>query len=236
VCALSHLLWRVAGDGPFERSGRSMHEEANVFPGSAQPVLLGRGVQRNMTHIACLLVTAALGGACAGHKEVARARPYTPAEYRLGVEDVVQVAVFREPELGVTAPVRPDGKLTIPAVGEIAAAGRTARELEEDIGAKLKGRISAPVVSVVVKEVNAARVFVLGEVARPGAYPLRGAMTVLQVLALAGGVTDFAARGDIVILRRGNQGGDVTRIPVDYSEAVKGTTVDLYPGDTVVVP
>jgi polysaccharide export outer membrane protein len=181
-----------------------------------------------------LAVTAA-GAGCAGSHGTDHPRPPAPTEYKIGVEDLVQISVWREPELGVTAPVRPDGKLTVPAVGEIVAAGRTARELEEDVAARLRARITSPVVSVVVKEVNASRVFVLGEVPKPGAYPLRGAMNVLQALALAGGLTDFAAKGSIVILRR-NDKGETQRINVDYNDAVKGDAVQLYPGDTVVVP
>jgi polysaccharide biosynthesis/export protein len=183
--------------------------------------------------MALALVLAGCGGSTSD--AVRKTRPFAPAEYRLGVEDVVEVAVWKEPELSVTAPVRPDGKLTVPVAGEIVAAGRTAHELEQEIVHKLSVRIAAPVVTVVVKEVNASRVFVLGEVTKPGAYPLRGAMTVVQALALAGGMTEFAKRSDIVILRPTSTGAQ-ERLQLDYEDAVKSAAIMLSPGDTVVVP
>jgi polysaccharide export outer membrane protein len=167
--------------------------------------------------------------------EIKKTAPYTPGEYRIGVEDVVQVTVWKEPELDVTAPVRPDGKMTVPVAGEIVAKGRTAHELEAEIGQKLMSRIASPVVTVVVKEVNASRVFVIGEVTKPGMYPLRGAMTVVQALALAGGMTEFAKRSDIVILRRTTAGAQ-QRLSLDYEDALKGDAIELIPGDTVLVP
>jgi polysaccharide export outer membrane protein len=149
---------------------------------------------------------------------------------------VVQVSIWREPELGVVAPVRPDGRITVPVVGEVDAAGHTAHQLETELAARMASRISSPVVNVVVKEVNASRVFVLGEVAKPGAYPLRGALTIVQALAMAGGLTEFAGRSHIVILRRTSEGKQA-RLQLDYDDALKGErTIELIPGDTVVVP
>ncbi len=176
-------------------------------------------------------------GACGGPTSMAakEARPFQPQEYRIGVEDVLEIAVWREPELSKTVPVRPDGKITIPVAGEVVAAGRTAHELEEELAKKFSARIATPTISVVVKEVNASRVFVLGEVAKPGAYPMRGAMTIMQALAVAGGTTEFADKGDIVILRRGDAGAQ-TRLPVNLNDALRGDTIELVPGDTVVVP
>jgi polysaccharide export outer membrane protein len=180
---------------------------------------------------ALLLVVAG----CASGGGAPRTPRYAPTEYRLGVEDLVQITVWREPDLDVVAPVRPDGRISVPLAGEIDAAGKTARELEQTIAGRLDGRIASPVVSVVVKELNAGRVFVLGEVVKPGAYPLRGAMTVLQALALAGGLTEFASKSGIVLLHAGDD-GKVVRYYVDYDEAVRGTAYELAPGDTVVVP
>jgi polysaccharide export outer membrane protein len=181
-----------------------------------------------------LLLLAAVAAACAAGGAAPRTPRYAPGEYRLGVEDLVQVTVWREPDLDVVAPVRPDGRISVPLVGDIEAEGRTARELEQTITTHLADRIASPVVSVVVKELNASRVFVLGEVAKPGAYPLRGAMTVLQALALAGGLTEFASKGGIVLLHPEN--GRIVRYAVDYDDAVRGAAYELAPGDTVVVP
>lgn len=183
------------------------------------------------------LAAVALAAGCGGTTSQAarETRPFAPSEYRIGVEDVLEIAVWKEPQLSTTAPVRPDGKVTVPVAGEIAAAGKTPKELEAILAEKLATRIASPSVSVVVKEVNAARVFVLGEVAKPGAYPMRGSMTVVQALAVAGGMTEFADKGDIVILRRGGDGGQ-TRLNVDFGDALKGAPIELVPGDTVVVP
>jgi polysaccharide export outer membrane protein len=169
--------------------------------------------------------------------EVRDQRPFAPSEYRVGVEDVLEIAVWREPELSTTAPIRPDGKVSVPVAGEIQAVGKTAHELEDELAKKLSGRIANPTVVVVVKEVNASRVFVLGEVAKPGAYPMRGAMTVIQALALAGGMTEFANKGDITILRRMDGGGGQRSLHLDFNDAVKSNApIELVPGDTVVVP
>lgn len=191
-----------------------------------------------MQRWSCLALAAlALAGGCGGATSQAarETRPFAPSEYRIGVEDLLEIAVWKEPQLSTTAPVRPDGKITVPVAGEIAAAGKTPKELEALLAEKLATRIASPTVSVVVKEVNAARVFVLGEVAKPGVYPMRGSMTVVQALAVAGGMTEFADKDDIVILRRGDNGGQ-TRLNVDFGDALKGSPIELVPGDTVVVP
>jgi polysaccharide export outer membrane protein len=179
---------------------------------------------------------ASLAG-CGGSTSPAatQAPPFAPKEYRIGVEDVIEIAVWKEPDLSTTAPVRPDGKVTVPLAGEVTAAGRTAHELEAELAEKFATRIAAPTVTVVVKELNASRVFVLGEVAKPGAYPMRGALTVVQALALAGGMTEFADKGGIVILRR--DGASQQRLRLDFDDAVRGAAaIELVPGDTVVVP
>ncbi|MFH0903445.1 MAG: polysaccharide biosynthesis/export family protein [Pseudomonadota bacterium] len=188
--------------------------------------------------MAWLVVALAVGCGCG--RETAKLARTTPrpqrVEYRIGVEDVVEVVVWREPQLSVAVPVRPDGRLTVPLAGDLAAAGRTAAELEKEIAARLEKNLNSPAVTVIVKEINAARVFLLGEVARPGAYPLRGSLTALQALAVAGGLTEFARRNHIVILRT-NADGQVIRLPFDYQAAVAGRNwFGLEPGDTVVVP
>jgi polysaccharide export outer membrane protein len=185
--------------------------------------------------LTALVMTASVAG-CGGSTSAAarQARPYNPGEYRIGVEDLLEITVWKEPQLSTTAPVRPDGKVTVPVAGEIQAAGHTAKELEASLAKKLSERIASPEVTVVVKEVNASRVFILGEVAKPGAYPMRGAMTVVQALALAGGLTEFADRNDIVILRRGDAGAQ-QKLKLDLSDAY-GTPIELAPVDTVVVP
>ncbi len=159
------------------------------------------------------------------------------AEYRIGREDVVAVEVWKDPNLSAKEPVRPDGKISLPMIGDIVAEGRTAKELQKEIAGRLEPMVHEPVVSVQVAEINAAKFFVLGEVNHPGAYPARGTMNVLQALAIAGGPTEWANRGGIVVIRH-DDGGREARYHVNYREVVSGKAqaIQLVPGDTVFVP
>jgi polysaccharide export outer membrane protein len=163
--------------------------------------------------------------------------PVVNSEYRIGKEDVVAVEVWKDPALSAKVPVRPDGKITLPMIGDLVAEGRTAKELQAEVAHKLAPMVNEPVVAVMVSEVNAARFFVLGEVAHPGAYPVRSAMNVLQALALAGGPTEWANRGGIVVIRHAGDGKE-QRYNVNYREVVSGKAqaIQLIPGDTVFVP
>jgi len=176
-----------------------------------------------------------LAAGCA-HETTPPPNPPT-AEYRIGKEDVVAVDVWKDPTLSAKEPVRPDGKISLPMIGEITAEGRTAKQLEKEITARLTPMVNEPVVSVQVAEINAAKFFVLGEVAHAGAYPVRGTMNVLQALAIAGGPTEYANRGGIVVIRRGGDGKEA-RFNVNYREVVSGKAqaIQLIPGDTVFVP
>jgi polysaccharide export outer membrane protein len=158
-------------------------------------------------------------------------------EYRLGREDVVEVSVWRDNDLSRVVPVRPDGKIAMPLVGELQAEGKTAPELAEEIRTKLGPFVENPRVTVIVREVNARKVFVLGEVQKPGSFPLRGDMTVLQALAQAGGLAQFADPDGIVLVREHD--GKVERYNVKYSDMVDGNqnrAVFLSSGDTIYVP
>ncbi len=168
-----------------------------------------------------LLPAVALMG-CGGSTSTAvrEARPFAPTEYRIGIEDLLEINVWREPQLSTTAPVRPDGKVTVPVAGEVEAAGHTAKELEALLTKKLSERIASPTVTVVVKEINGSRVFVLGEVTRPGGFPLRGPMSVVQAIALAGGRTEFA-RDEVVWLRQ-KSGAKTERVSLSFDDLVKG--------------
>ena len=157
--------------------------------------------------------------------------------YRIGREDVLDVAVWRDADLSRTLPVRPDGFISLPMVGEVRAEGRTPNELADELREALKAYVQEPRVTVIVREVNSSRVFITGEVANPGAYPLRGRVSILQAIALAGGFTDFADRDCIVVLRRTSPDGKY--IPVSYSDLVeepeKFEPLILRPGDTIIV-
>jgi len=161
----------------------------------------------------------------------------TDQPYRIGREDVLDVAVWRDADLSRTLPVRPDGFISLPMVGEVRAEGRTPNELADELREALKAYVQEPRVTVIVREVNSSRVFITGEVANPGAYPLRGRVSIIQAIALAGGFTDFADRDGIVVLRRSSQDGKY--IPVSYSDLVeepeKFEPLILRPGDTIIV-
>jgi polysaccharide biosynthesis/export protein len=158
--------------------------------------------------------------------------------FRIGREDVLDIAVWRDADLSRVLPVRPDGYITMPMAGEVMAAGKTPTELADEIKAKLSPFVQDPRITVIVREVNSSRVFVTGEVTHPGVYPLRGRVSLLQIIAQAGGFTDFADSDDIVVIRA----DDKTRhIPIRYSDMVKADAegerdLILRPGDTIVVP
>lgn len=170
----------------------------------------------------------------------ATARPPQMAEldgaYRIGQEDVIEVAIFQAPDLSRTVPVRPDGKISLPLLGDIEVAGMTAADLAEDLRHRLDGLVQTPRVTVIVREINAARVYVIGEVAHPGAFPIRGRMDAIQALALAGGLGDFASRGKILLIRKGADGD--LRYVLDYDDLIENaaSVPRLQPGDTLYVP
>jgi polysaccharide export outer membrane protein len=158
-------------------------------------------------------------------------------EYVIGREDVIDVQVWKDPTLSAKVPVRPDGKISLPMVGEVSAEGRTAPDLKKEITERLKPFVESPVVGVMVTEINAAKFFVLGEVAHPGAFPVRGPCNVIQALALAGGPTEFASPRSVVVIRRGKDGVE-HRFKVDARDVLAGNAraISLLPGDTVFVP
>jgi len=159
--------------------------------------------------------------------------------YVIGVDDLLAINVWKEPEVSKTVPVRSDGKISLPLAGEVQASGQTPLQLEQALTAKLKSFISEPVVTVIVERINSQKFNVLGQVAKPGSYPLAGASTVLDAIALAGGFRDFAKQKSIYVLRK-NPDGTESRIPFNYKKVIKGRNVaqniKLQPGDTIVVP
>lgn len=161
------------------------------------------------------------------------------AAYVIGSSDVLAITVWKEPEISRSIPVRPDGKISLPLVGELQAAGRTPLQLEQDISGKLKAYITNPDVNVMVQQINSAKFNVLGRVAKPGSFPLASTTTVLDAIATAGGFQDFAKEKGIYILRA-TPGGSQTRLPFNYKDVIKGKhpeqNMKLQPGDTIVVP
>jgi polysaccharide export outer membrane protein len=156
-------------------------------------------------------------------------------DYELGPGDLIHVSVWHEQELTQTAVVRPDGKISLPLAGEIPVAGKTAVEAQLLVSSKLLRFITDPQVTVSVLEIHSRQVFITGQVQRPGSYPLTGSVSVLQLIASAGGLTQYAHRKGIVILDTKNQ----AMAKFDYTNTIKGKVKDerpLQPGDTVVVP
>jgi len=162
----------------------------------------------------------------------------TDPTYKIGAQDVIRVDVWREDQLTRTVPVRPDGKITLPLLNDVQAAGMTPMELASVIREELKKFITNPQVTVSVTEINSRRIYVNGEVNKSGAYQLLPHMTILQALSGSGGFTAFARVKNIYILRM--QKGAPVRIPFNYKEAIKGKNseqnIELEPGDTIVVP
>jgi polysaccharide export outer membrane protein len=160
------------------------------------------------------------------------------ANYKIGPQDVLRIDVWKENEISRSVPVRPDGKISLPLLNDVQAAGLTAMELANNISEGLKKFITNPQVTVSVTDINSRRVYVTGEVTRPGAYPLLPNMTVLQALTSASGFTQFARTKKIYVLR--NEGGKQVKYPFNYNEVVKGKmpeeNIMLQSGDTIVVP
>ena len=152
---------------------------------------------------------------------------YGGSEFRLGPDDVIEVFVWKEPELSTTVVVRPDGKVSLPLIGELPTSGKTAVELQREIGDKLTQYLSDPIVNVMVKEVNSAKVSVLGEVKTPGIYKIKDRATVLDVIALAGGFTEYAKRNKVTIIRPASS-GEQKRIMLNVDDQIKSSKGDLF--------
>jgi polysaccharide biosynthesis/export protein len=157
--------------------------------------------------------------------------------YAIGADDVLLVSVWKEPDLTMTLPVRPDGNISLPLLSDVPAAGLTPTQLAASITEKLRKYVADPRVTVIVTQINSQKVYVTGEVQHTGAIPLLPNMTVLQALADAG-FTQFANTKGIYVLR--TQSGQQQKIAVNYKRLVKGQGIDqnviLKPGDTIVVP
>lgn len=161
-----------------------------------------------------------------------------PDDYKIGPQDHVRIDVWKEPDITRTIPVRPDGKISLPILNDIQAAGLTAMQLADNIRVALTKYITNPQVTVTVTEINSRRIFLTGEVARSGALPLLPNMTVLQALSSVGGFTQFARRTKIYVLRV--EDAKQVKYPFNYKEVIKGNhpeeNILLQNGDVIVVP
>lgn len=190
-----------------------------------------------------VLGCAALGALAGDNRPVApvanapQPTAFGQGEYRVGPEDVLDVFVWKDTDLTKTVPVRPDGKISLPLIGELEASGKTATQLQAEVTTLLQKFMSAPVVTVTVKEINCPKISVLGQVNKPDRYRIRQRITVLEAVAMAGGFTEFAKRDKITIIRQ-TGGKSETRMQIDLKKVLKegrGEAFYLEPFDTVYV-
>ena len=187
-----------------------------------------------------VLVLAALvscGGAAAAQPQAGDVSA-VPGGYRIGAEDILQVSVFGNEALSRTVAVRPDGMISLPLINDVKAAGLTPMELRESLRQKLIEFVPSPEIAVIVTEVRSLMISVIGQVMKPGRYDLRAAATVVDALALAGGLKEFASRSNIVVIRL--EGGAKKKLPFDYKKLISAKdpqeNFPLRPGDIVMVP
>ncbi len=170
--------------------------------------------------------------------DAATSKPHNDS-FIIGNDDMLAISVWKEPDLTKTIPVRSDGKISLPLVGELQATGRTPLQLEQDISAKLQSYITTPEVTVIVEQINSKKFNILGEITKPGSFSLSLAPTVVDAIAAAGGLRDFAKKTGIYILRQ-TASGTETKIPFNYKDFLKGKHIEqnikLEPGDTIIVP
>lgn len=161
-----------------------------------------------------------------------------PPEYVIGPEDVLGINFWRDTDMTGDVTVRPDGRVTLPLIGDLSAAGLTPEQFKEVVHKAASKLIADPSVTVIVRQINSRKVFITGQVTTPGAYPLTSQRTVMQLIALAGGLTEYADKKDITIMRVEN--GQTRSFRFNYSDVSKGKNlaqnIVLAPGDTVVVP
>jgi len=158
------------------------------------------------------------------------------ADYHLGAGDKLRIEVYKDPQLSQSVQIRPDGKITLPLVGDVVATGMTPIELRDSLAKSLTEYITNPTVTVIVVEAESAHAFVMGEVTHPGPVQLHGPMTILQALAMAGGFKEFANTKDVKVLRP--KGNGLETLHFNYKDVLSGEAKPFYlkSGDTVIVP
>jgi polysaccharide biosynthesis/export protein len=189
-----------------------------------------------------LAQTAAAGATSAATAPIppsaADASVTSPSDYVIGPDDQLSVVFWRDKDLSADVVVRPDGKISLPLLNDVQAGGLTPEELRQRVTEEAKRFVEDPTASIVVKQINSRKVFVTGEVEKPGTYPLSGPTTVLQLIAAAGGLKEYAAKEKIVVLRR--EGGREVNFRFNYKQVIQqknpAQNIELKPGDTIVVP
>ncbi len=191
--------------------------------------------------VAAVVLLALVGAASASERKDDKKQPPQPPalsdEYRLGPGDKLRIEVYKDPQLSQSVQIRPDGKITLPLVGDVEAAGKTPIELRDVLAGSLKEFMNNPTVTVIVVEAVASQVFVMGEVSHPGSMQLHGPTTILQAIAMAGGFKEFANTKDVRVLRP-NANGSMQQLRFNYKDVLNGDAKPFYlrSGDTVIVP
>lgn len=161
-------------------------------------------------------------------------------DYSIGKEDLLEISVWKSPELSLSTIVRPDGMISLPLIGEVRADGHTPNELKQAIEERLKEFKQEPIVSVIIRESNSKSIYITGEILKPGKYPLRSDTTITQAIALAGGFSQWADKDKITLIRKSPLNPEGNRVIIKYSDIVAGknlrANILLRPGDTVIVP
>lgn len=190
---------------------------------------------RTLFGIVFLVVFASVAGAADVDKATIPMAIGGP-DYRLGPEDLIDVFVWKEPDLSTTVVIRPDGKISLPLASELEASGKTASELQQEITERLRRYLKEPIVNVMVKQINSLKISVLGEVRKPDVYRIKNRVTVLDAIAMAGGFTDLARPNRVVVLRSTPSGQQRIKINVKQTVADEsGALFYLLPQDTVYV-
>lgn len=163
----------------------------------------------------------------------------SPNAYAIGIGDILEISVWKNPDLSATVPVRPDGRISVPLLGDVQAAGMTPLALKQTLTDSYKDYVTAPGVSVVVKEIHSRKIYITGEVKTPGSYDLPPRGKLMQAVALAGGLTPYA-KGRIVVLRDGRDGRQDRHYEIELKAIISGKkpqdNILLLPGDTLFVP
>lgn len=208
-----------------------------AFAQAAAPVAAKSPAQASVSSAPSAVPTA---GPAAQHQTGEKSSLIVTKEYIIGPEDVLEITVWRNQDLSKVVAVRPDGRISMPLIGDVTAVGRTPSQLTEEITSRLKEFKENPSIAIVVKEVNSYAVFILGEVQKPGKYPLKSKTTLLQGITMAGGFTQTAARNKMVVFRFVDNAIGDERMKASYDDIVlrdgSRQNVELKPGDTVVVP
>src|SRR5438874_1053729 len=189
---------------------------------------MNTGARMRFTIITVFIVGAFLSTAFAQRPALNPiARAYGESEFKLGPDDVVEVFVYKEQELSTTVVVRPDGKISLPLIGELSVNGKSSLELQKEVSQKLTQYIAQPTVNVIVKEVNSAKVSVAGEVKTPGMYKISARATILDAVALAGGFTEYAKRSKVTLIRV-SANGQQQQYQINVEDQLKGRKGDLF--------